>query len=260
MSVPVLFDSHLHLTAERFDEDRQAVLRRARDAGVREMVTIASTPEDAEAAVALARSEPGLWATAGLHPHEAGRTSRAVLERIETLAAEPEVVAIGETGLDYHYDNAPRDLQIENFRAHLELASELSLPIVVHSRSAEKDTKRLVTEYGGRVRGVLHCFASGEELLAAALDVGWFVSFSGLVTFVDELEEAARRVPDEQILIETDAPYLSPAPKRGRRNEPAHLAHTNERLADVRGQEPSATASLTRSNAHRFYGLGEPDP
>jgi len=259
VSAALLFDSHLHLTAERFDEDREAVLARARVAGVREMVTIASNPDDAAAAIELARAEDGVWATAGLHPHEAKYTSVETLARIEELAGSPEVVALGETGLDYHYDHAPRDIQVSNFRAHLDLAEQMSLPIVVHSRSAEADTARLVAEYGGRVNGVLHCFAGGDELLRTALDAGWFVSFSGLVTFVGALEEAAESVPEDQLLIETDAPYLAPDPKRGRRNEPEFLAYTCARLADLRGVDADALAALTRANARRFYRLAEGD-
>ncbi len=258
MSAPLLFDSHLHLTAERFDEDREEVLTRARTAGVQEMVTIASNPDDAVAAIALARREVGVWATAGLHPHDAERVSDETLLKIESLAASPEVVALGETGLDYHYDHAPRDLQLENFRRHLELAERLSLPIVVHSRSAEADTVRLIAERAERVTGVLHCFAGGERLLQTALDLNWFVSFSGLVTFVDELTGPARRVPDDRLLIETDAPYLSPAPKRGRRNEPEFLTHTCARIAELRGVAVEELAATTRANARSFYQLDHP--
>ena len=255
MTAPVLFDSHLHLTAGRFSEDRERVLDRARDAGVREMVTIASDPEDAVDAVALAAETSGLWATAGLHPHEADRTSPAVLSEIERIAAAPEVVAIGETGLDFHYDNAPRAAQLANFEAHLDLAASLGLPIVVHSRSAEADSVRLVAEYADRVTGVLHCFSGGDTLLETALEGGWYVSFSGLVTFVEDLAVAARRVPGDRILIETDAPYLAPAPKRGRRNEPEFLVHTCERVAELRGMSFEQTAEVTADNARRFYRL-----
>jgi len=255
VTAPVLFDSHLHLTAERFAEDREEVLVRAREAGVREMVSIASGPEDGEAAVALAAEIDGLWATVGLHPHEAARTSEAVLSEIERIAAAPQVVAIGETGLDYHYDNAPRAMQLANFTAHLELAAALDLPIVVHSRSAESDSARLIAEHADGVVGVLHCYSGGETLLETALEAGWYVSFSGLVTFVDALEAAARDVPGDRILIETDAPYLAPAPKRGRRNEPGFLVHTCERIAAIRMVSFADAAEMTTANARRFYRL-----
>lgn len=255
MSSPVLFDSHLHLTAARFDEDREEVLDRARAAGVSEMVTIASDPTDARAAIELASERSGLWATAGLHPHEAAGTSDDVLSDVEALAADDAVVALGETGLDFHYDHAPRDAQLANFRAHLELAERTDLPVVVHSRSAEAETAALVSEFGDRVSGVLHCFSGGEALLATALEAGWYVSFSGLVTFVPELEAAVREAPADRVLIETDAPYLAPAPKRGRRNEPAFLTHTCARVAEIRDVAFDEMAAVTRRNARRFYRL-----
>ena len=257
MTRPALFDSHLHLTATRFSSDRGEVVERARTHGVSRMVTVASNPEDAATAVALAAREPGLWATTGLHPHEADRTSRALLEEIERTAAAPEVVAIGETGLDFHYDNAARSAQLENFEAHLGLAARLGLPVVVHSRSAEADTAARVAAYGDGVAGVLHCFTGGEALLDAALGADWYVSFSGLVTFVAELADFVRAVPADRLLIETDAPYLAPVPRRGRRNEPAFLVHTCERVAELRGISFDEAATMTTANARRFYGLEE---
>jgi TatD DNase family protein len=254
---PFLFDSHLHLTSERFDEDRAEVIARAREAGVAGFVTIASNPGDARAAIDLAASEPDVWATAGLHPHEAEATSDSLIADIEALTADPLVVAVGETGLDFFYDNAPRDIQTENFRAHLEVAARSELPIVVHSREADTETAALVTEYAGRVRGVLHCFAGGPALLEAGLAADWYVSFSGLITFVPALTDHARLVPPDRLLIATDAPYLAPAPKRGRRNEPAFVAHTCERLAEIRGVGSPEMASLTTENARRFYGIDE---
>ncbi|MDX1393380.1 MAG: TatD family hydrolase [Gemmatimonadota bacterium] len=256
MSRPALFDSHLHLTSSRFEEDRDDVLERARAEGVCEMVTIASTPDDAREAIALASRLTGVWATAGLHPHEAASTSAATIEEIEGLAASPEVVAIGETGLDYFYDNAPRAAQRESFAAHLELGARLGLPVVVHSRDADGDTAAHIREHP-RTTGVLHCFAGGPDLLETGLEAGWYVSFSGLITFVDELAAAAGAVPADRLLIETDAPYLAPAPRRGRRNEPAYVAHTCRRLAEIRGATMEEMAALTRANARRFYGLEE---
>ena len=221
------------------------------------MVTVGSDPEDAERAVALAALTPGLWATAGLHPHAADRTSSSLMSEIERIAAAPEVVAIGETGLDFHYDNAARPAQLENFEAHLGLAARLGLPIVVHSRSAEAETAERVREYGDGATGVLHCFTGGEALLHAALDADWYVSFSGLITFVPELAEWVRAVPADRVLIETDAPYLAPAPRRGRRNEPAYLTHTCERLAELRDMSCDEAAALTARNARRLYGLDD---
>lgn len=259
MTRPALFDSHLHLTAARFSPDRGEVVARARARGVEGMVTVASNPEDARDAAALAAGTRGLWATAGLHPHEADRTSRALIAEVERIAAAPEVVAIGETGLDFHYDNAARAAQRENFEAHLGLAARLGLPIVVHSRSAEDDTAALVSAHGDGVTGVLHCFTGGDALLEAALGADWYVSFSGLVTFVSDLAGAVRAVPADRLLIETDAPYLAPVPRRGRRNEPGFLVHTCERVAALRDIPFEEAAATTTANARRFYGL-DPGP
>lgn len=251
------FDSHLHLTDARFEEDRGDVLARAREAGVREMVTVATDPADARRCVELARAESGVWATAGLHPHDAGRFSASLLDEVRELTSLPEVVAVGETGLDFHYDNAPRDLQRESFRAHLELAAETGLPTVVHSREADEETAAILREFAGRCRGVLHCFTGGDALLDAGLEADWHVSFSGILTFGGAAMEAqARRVPEDRLLVETDSPYLAPVPRRGRRNEPAWVLHTCGRLAELRGVPPEQMVAATRRNARAFYGLG----
>lgn len=254
------FDSHLHLTDARFDEDRPDAIARARAVGVVSMTSIATDPEDARRAVALAREEPGVWATAGLHPHAADRFSPELLGEVRRLLDEPEVVAVGETGLDFHYENAPRARQRESFEAHLTLAGETGLPAVVHSRDADRETVEAIREAGSDVRGVLHCFTGGEALLAAGLAADWYVSFSGILTFASELEPHARRVPADRLLVETDSPYLAPAPRRGRRNEPAYLRHTIEMLAALRGLAPGEAADLTRRNAERFYGVRAPAP
>ena len=249
-----LFDSHCHLTAEAFDDERPAVIQRAHDAGVTEIVTIASDPKDTESALEIAAGHDGVWCTAGLHPHEADHFGDETVERLRGLADSPEVVAIGEAGLDFHYDNAPRDEQRLCFEAQLHLAAELNLPIVVHSRDADRDTAELISSTDAR--GVLHCFTAGLELLETGLEAGWMVSFSGIVTFKRfDGAELVRRVPDDRLLIETDSPYLAPVPHRGRRNEPAFLIATCEAVAAMRGQSPEAVAELTRRNAYSFYGL-----
>lgn len=250
-----LFDSHCHLTAEAFAEDLDAVLARARANGVEEMVTIASDPDDASGAIALARKHVGLRATAGLHPHDAERFGPETESAIRRLLAEPEVVAVGETGLDFFYDNAPRARQRESFEAQVALAGEAGLPVVVHAREADEEVAEVIRGAPG-VHGVLHCFSGGEALLEAGLDAGWHVSFSGIVTFRRfEGAELVRRVPEERLLIETDSPYLAPVPHRGRRNEPAHLAHTCAAVAEIRGVPAERIAEATRRNARRFYGI-----
>lgn len=255
-----LFDSHAHLTDARFASDLDDVLATAAAAGVEYVVAIASDLEDARAATRLARSatRPRVFATAGIHPHAAGLFGAAALGELERLAGEPTVVAIGETGLDFYYDNAPREAQVAAFRAQVELAAERRLPVVVHAREADAEVAKIVREYAGRAVGVLHCFSSGSQLLDAGLEAGWYVSFSGLTTFKKyDGQELVRRVPDDRLLTETDSPYLAPEPRRGKRNEPAFLQHTVARLAEIREQAIDHVAELTFQNACRFYGLAE---
>jgi TatD DNase family protein len=250
-----LFDSHCHLTAEAFADDLTAVIGRAREAGVAGLVTIASDPRDAARALEIARTTEGAWCSAGLHPHDAESFTHETIDEIRTLAAQPEVVAVGEAGLDFHYDNAPRRKQLDSFAAQLELAAEINLPVVVHSRDADRDTIERIRAAPG-ARGVLHCFTGGPELLEAGLDAGWMVSFSGIVTFRNFAdEELVRRVPADRLLIETDSPYLAPVPHRGRRNEPAFLVDTCTAVAVHRGQAPEEVAAMTRRNALAFYAL-----
>lgn len=252
-----LFDSHLHLTDERLRSDLPGVLERAREAGVEGMVTVGTTPEDARAARDLARDRDGVWFTAGLHPHEADRFEPRLMEEFEALLDAPEAVAVGETGLDYHYDNAPRERQRAAFEAHLELADATGLPVVVHSRDADEDTARLIAGAPAGVRGVLHCFTGGSDLLEAALERDWYVSFSGIVTFGSwDGADRVRRVPAERLLVETDSPYLAPVPERGQTNEPAFVAHTCRAVAGMRGADAAETAARTLANARAFYRLG----
>ncbi len=253
-----LFDSHCHLTADTFAEDLDAVLSRAREAGVEELVTIASDPGDAEAALSLVRGRPDLRCTAGLHPHEADRFGPGALAAIRRLLAEPEVVAVGETGLDFHYEHAPRGRQRESFEAQVDLARESGLPLVVHTRAADRETIEVLRGVGD-ARGVLHCFTGGAELLEAGLAAGWHVSFGGIATFRGfDGADLVRRVPEDRLLIETDSPYLAPVPLRGRRNEPAFLVHTCAALAEIRGVTPAELAAVTRANARAFYRLDAP--
>ncbi|MEJ2203535.1 MAG: TatD family hydrolase [Gemmatimonadota bacterium] len=251
-----LFDSHCHLTDAAFREDREAVLYRAREAGVRRIVTIASDVEDAEAGVDLARREEGLRATAGIHPHEAGAAGAGALDRIRELARADEVVAVGETGLDYHYDHSSRDVQRTLFTAHLTLGDELGLPVVVHARDADDDVAAALRGAPAGVCGVLHCFTGGEKSFEAARERGWYVSFSGIASFKSfGIGDLLREVPPDRLLIETDAPYLAPVPRRGRRNEPAFVRHVAEAVAGHLGEGVASVAARTTANACRFYGL-----
>lgn len=253
----MLFDSHCHLTDERLVEEVDVVIDRAREHGVTRMVTIGADPDDFDRVCRLAAQYDGVWAAIGVHPHIADQASPEVFRRLMDLARSPGIVALGETGLDYYYDNAPREAQRAAFQRHLELAAELRLPVVVHSRSADEDTAAVLRDAASMgVRGVLHCFAGGAELLDAGLEAGWYISFSGIVSFRNyEGADLVRAVPDDRILIETDSPYLAPVPHRGKRNEPAFVRFVAEAVATIRGLSLEEVASLTTRNACTLYGL-----
>lgn len=253
-----LIDSHAHLTDDRFADDVEAVIDRAVKAGVSRIVTVATDPDDAAAAIALAERFPQLAATAGVHPHASGAVpaSDESLNRLRNLAHHPRVVAIGEAGLDYHYDFSPRDRQVEWFRLQLELAAETGLPIVVHAREADDDIIKMIREADPACRGVLHCFSSGQRLLETGLELGWMISFAGMVTFKRyEAADLVRSVPLDRLLVETDSPYLAPVPRRGKRNEPAFVIHTAQRIAELRGDDPVELARATSANAREFFRL-----
>lgn len=251
------FDSHCHLTDAAFRDDLEAVFRRAHDAGVTRMVTIASTVADAGAAAELAESRTGLWSTAGVHPHAAGEAAPDAIEAVRTLVRERDsVVAVGETGLDYYYDNAPREVQRALFDAHLELGAETGLPVVVHAREADEDIAAALRNMPTGTRGVLHCFTGGNRAFEEGRAADWYVSFSGIASFKSfEAADLLREVPDDRLLIETDAPYLAPVPKRGRRNEPANVVHVAEAVGRLLDRDPSEVATRTADNAARFYGV-----
>ncbi len=253
----MLFDSHCHLTDERFAGDASAAMARARAAGVTGLVTIGVGPEDAEAALALAGRHEGVWATAGIHPHDAASADEAALAHVRALTARPRCVAIGEIGLDYHYDFSPRDAQRRAFEDQLRMAAALDLPVVVHSREAEADTIALVRAAAAeRIVGVLHCFSGGPALLEAGLEAGWYVSFAGVVTFRKfDGQDLVRAVPGERLLVETDSPYLAPIPHRGKRNEPAYVPLVAAAVAAIRGETPEEVARTTTENARTFYRL-----
>lgn len=253
-------DSHVHLGSEQFGADVDDVIARAREAGARAIVCIGESPAMAGRAATIAARHPDLVAfTAGLHPHEASAwTDDTLLALRDALRAG--AVAVGECGLDYHYDFSPRDVQRRVFEAQLALAREFDRPVVVHTRDAEADTAAIVREAGGAgVRGVLHCFTGSRELAETALDAGWSLSFSGVVTFRSFSDDALlRMVPADRLLVESDAPYLAPVPWRGKRNEPAWVAHTVARVAAARGLPADRLGALALENTCRFFGLARP--
>lgn len=250
----MLVDTHCHLADPALEADRDGVLARARAAGVGHVVAVGESPERAGAAIALARAVPGVSATAGLHPHEAAGWSGDVEAWIDRTLADPVVVAAGEMGLDYHYDFAPRHLQREAFEAQMALAARHGLPAVIHAREADDDVATVLRNHPAAV-AVLHSFSSGERLLDTALELGHYVSWSGMITFRNWQNDAQiRRVPLDRLLVETDAPYLAPVPYRGKRNEPAFVAETARRLAQVIGRTVEEVVTLTTENAVRAFG------
>jgi len=251
-------DSHVHLADPAFDEDRDAAVDRARHTGARALICIGESLEAAARAAELVARHSGFcFHTAGIHPHDAADFDAA--RDTDGIRAEVRrgAVAIGECGLDYHYDHSPRARQQEAFGTQLSLARELGKPVVVHTREAEDDTRAMVVDAGAAgVVGVLHCYTGSAALAEAAVDVGWYVSFSGIVTFKKWTDEALLRlVPDDRLLVESDAPYLAPVPHRGKRNEPAWVSFTIARLAQVRGVDASTLGARTADNARRLFGL-----
>ena len=259
----MLFDTHCHLDDPRFKDDFDEVILRAKEAGVRRIATIgcADSVASVPKAVDIARAHP-LWvsATVGVHPHDAKHLSTEVANAIVTHAADEVVVAIGETGLDYHYDHSPRDVQQDAFRRQIAIAKQLKKPIVVHTRSAAEDTLTILREEGASdVGGIIHCFSEDAPFAKAALDLGFVSSFSGIATFKNAkgVREAAQNQPLDALLIETDAPYLAPVPNRGKRNEPAFIAHTARQIAKLRGQDYERICEASYANAMRVFGLAD---
>lgn len=250
-------DSHCHLDFPGLVERLDEVVERARRAGVERMVTIATRRESWETVVGLCERFEGVWCALGVHPHNAGTEGLDDPSPLVEACRHPKVVAVGEAGLDYHYDFAPRDRQAVNFRTHIEAARRTGLPLVVHTREADEDTARILEEEmeKGAFRGVLHCFSSGRRLAERAVAIGFHLGIGGILTFKrsDELRRIVAEMPGDRLLLETDAPYLAPVPLRGRTNEPAYLVHTAETLARVKGISVEDVARLTTANFDTLF-------
>ena len=250
-----LVDSHCHLDDHQFDADRDATIARARVAGVETMLAIGTGdgPPDLEAAIRMAEAHESIYATVGVHPHDAAKTSEETFSRLDALLNHPKVRALGEIGLDYHYDFSPRDVQREVFERQLAVAAAAGLPVVIHTREAWEDTISILRAQW-RGEGIMHCFTGDAAQASEVLDLGFHLAFGGVLTFpkAEAVREAARITPAGRLLVETDCPYLAPAPMRGKRNEPAFIVETVRRLAEVRGCDPEEIAAVTTAN---FVGL-----
>ena len=254
----MLIDSHCHLTYEPLAQRIDDVLARAAGAGVSHCITVGTSPADARAALALATRSDRVFASAGIHPHEAGKAPAGWESMLMGLAAETRVVAIGETGLDYHYDFSPRERQREVFVRQLAVAIECGKPVIIHCREAHADTVAVLDGHSNLRGVVFHCFTGSVAEAREILDHGWWISLTGVVTFrnAGELGEVARLLPRDRLMVETDSPYLSPEPVRQvRPNEPAHVVHVARRIAELRGETFEDLAAYTRANTIRFFGL-----
>lgn len=252
-----LIDTHAHLDHDWYDGERDAVVQRAQDAGVTCIVTIGADIRSSEEAVRLADTYAAVYATVGIHPHDAATATEASFERLRTLAAHPRVVAIGEIGLDYYYDHSPRPVQRDVFIRQLALARETGLPFVVHNREADADIMAILRDHGRDSPGLLHAFTGDADMARECISLGYFISVGGMVTFKNAgaIRDAIASVPLERLLLETDAPYLTPVPLRGKRNEPAYVTYVAEFLAAERGIDVAEIARVTTDNARRFFRL-----
>ena len=251
----MLVDSHCHLDFPDFATEREAIVARARSAGVETMLTIGTRLDEFATVRAIAEAHNEIWCSVGVHPHEAKDYAALAPQQLVALAAHPKVVGIGETGLDFHYDLSPRDIQERLFRTHIAASRETGLPLIIHAREADGEVAGILDEERPPP-GVMHCFSSGRPLAEAALALGFYISISGIVTFrnAEELRAIVRDVPLDRLLVETDAPYLAPAPYRGKRNEPAYVAATAAAVAELKGIELQHLAATTSANYFRLFG------
>jgi TatD DNase family protein len=253
----MLVDSHCHLDFPDFDADRSEVMRRAADAGVGLMVTICTRVQRFNQIRLLSKSHDNVFCSVGTHPHNAGDETDVTADQLIQLSAYQKCIAIGEAGLDYHYDKSPREAQARSFRVHIDAARQTGLPLVIHARNADDDVERILAEETGKgaFPFLLHCFSSGARLAEAGVELGGYVSFSGILAFKnsEDLRSIARRVPPDRLLVETDAPYLSPPPHRGQRNEPSYVVETAKCLATAVGLDLDCAARLTTENFFRLF-------
>jgi TatD DNase family protein len=253
-----MFDSHAHLDMSDFDADRELVIERAEAVGVDTILTVGIDIQSSLAALALARRYPGLYASAGCHPHNSRDFSSARADSLADIASAPEVVAWGEIGLDYFRNNSPKEAQRKAFAMQLERAWDMNLPVVIHDREAHDEILHTVKRMGKRPRcGVIHCFSGDLNLAAQFISLGYYISIPGTVTYskADQVRKTAAGISIEHILVETDSPFLAPVPRRGKRNEPAYVSYTVEALAGLKGMDPQEASRITAANARKLFGI-----
>jgi len=253
-----LVDTHAHLDFPRFDKDRKEVIKRAIDGGVKIIVNIGSSMTSSRNSVELSRRYNEIYSVVGIHPHNADSFNLNVSKKLKSLSENKKVVAIGEIGLDFHYDNSPREKQKQAFRAQLRLAKSLDLPVVIHTRDADEETLEILKEENAdKIGGIMHCFASDKKMAREILDLGFYIAFGGLITFknLNNLREVVKEVPINKILVETDAPYLTPDPYRGKRNEPLYVKYVAEKIAEIKGLSKEEIAKKTTQNAKKVYNI-----
>lgn len=253
-----LIDTHAHLDFKDYDNDRDEVLKRAKEIGVDKIINIGADLESSRRSVKLAEKYDNIYAVVGIHPHEADMVNDEALAEIKKLAIKKKVKAVGETGLDFYYDNSPREKQKEVFKSHLILAKELKLPAVIHSRAAGEETLEVIdqaADFAGNL--IFHCYAYGPELIEKIIERDYYAAFGGLITFnsAGEIRKALEKMPLNRILLETDSPYLTPSPNRGKRNEPSYLQYILKKAAEIKRIAPEELAEITSENAERIYNI-----
>ncbi|SDF22213.1 TatD family hydrolase [Sporomusa acidovorans] len=253
----MLFDSHAHIDDNRFDADRAAVITRAREAGLVGIVNAGACMESSARSIALAAEHAFIYAAVGVHPHDAEGTREEDYEKLASWTTKPKVVAIGEIGLDYYYDLSPREIQQQVFIRQLDVARQCNKPVIIHDRDAHGDLLTIIKKEARGLTGVLHCYSGSWEMAKEILKLGFYISFAGPITYAKDgkLKEVAANVPLERLLVETDCPYLTPKPYRGRRNEPAHVKFTAEEVASVRGMDFAVLAEAATANTKRLFAI-----
>ena len=251
------FDTHAHYDDKRFNDDRDELLRSMESAGIRLILNSASSLRSARFSLKMADSYPFIYASVGVHPHDSKSMTDDTVSDLEKLSSHPKAMAVGEIGLDFHYDFSPRDVQKKRFREQLELAMQIKKPVIIHERESLSDTMEIISDYRD-LTGVFHCFSGSWEVAKIILDMGWYLSFTGVITFKNarRVLEVLEKIPADRMMLETDCPYMSPEPMRGRRNSSLHLPYIAEKIAEVRGITLDDVAELTMNNGLQFFGIG----